>query len=327
MEWVGKLLAFGAALVIAGVGLALGMGRRRAGRRCPPADAVFRSHFLGPPLPRSPLQLIGETNLVRLGVAVISRSDPWMSRAEARRLRAVTGRMLRAIAARPDYAAAGSALPTVLTAFFGGLRDPGHVYTIVPPTGPGRRLGLIVFLHGHGGNLQLESWAWEAFPRRHGFAVVAPTFGYGNWEHPDGAAVVGRALDWARRHLPIDPGRVYLAGLSQGGAGVGRAGAAFPHEFAGLIFLSATMEPAVLEGPDFAAGWRGRPALVVQGGRDHSVTPASVDRGVAAMRAAGVRVTYHVESAEDHFLFFARPADVEALIAGWMTAPGGGTMA
>src|SRR5262249_36432999 len=125
---VGRRRAFGAALALAGVGLALGLGRRRHPPRRPPADGVFRSYLLGSGMPRSPLQLIPEGDLVRIGVAAISRFDPWMTRTEGRRLRAVTGRMLRAIDARPDYTAAGSVLPWVLPAFFGGPRDPGHVY-------------------------------------------------------------------------------------------------------------------------------------------------------------------------------------------------------
>jgi pimeloyl-ACP methyl ester carboxylesterase len=182
---------------------------------------------------------------------------------------------------------------------------------------------VLAILHGHGPNARLWPFVWERFADEHRLTVAAPSFGYGAWEHPDGVGVVERCL-YAVSFGPADMSRVYLAGISQGGAGVLRAAAAAPDRYAGLILLSPTIEPEVVESPAFRDGWRGRPVFVAHGGRDHNVTPESVAAGVAAMRAAGVDVTFHFDPDADHFLFFADLDGVHRRIGEWLrgTIPG-----
>ena len=98
----------------------------------------------------------------------------------------------------------------------------------------------------------------------------------------------------------------------------GRAAAAMPDRFAGLVFLSPAIEHAVLNSPAFADGWKGRPVLVVQGGRDHNVKPHTVTAAVELMRANGAEVTYHLDPDADHFLFFAKLDETHRRIAEWM---------
>ncbi len=83
-------------------------------------------------------------------------------------------------------------------------------------------------------------------------AVRRPTFGFGFWG-PGGVAAVERARVDALARLPIDAGRVYLAGLSDGGKGVTRTAAAHPDHYRGLIYLSPTMLLAELGAPAFTA--------------------------------------------------------------------------
>lgn len=243
----------------------------------------FASVFLGPTwLHRWQLGLVAEEDALWLGAWLVSRCDPRMSRADARQLRAGVRELLDDIADDPAYRRLPPAWPL---AVWGKVLSPdhGHFLAYVPPVAGGERLGLLVALHGHGGNAVLWLHAWRDFADEHRFAVVCPSFGYGNWEHPDSPTAVDRAVEYAVAHYPVDAKRVVLAGLSQGGCGVGRAAAAFPGRFAGLVFLSATMERTVLRGEGFA----GARVFVAFGDRDVNVKPATVERGIAALRARG----------------------------------------
>ncbi len=259
-----------------------------------------------------------DNDVIRLGVQLVTRLDPLMSRSEARTIRRRATEMLASADADPDAVDEPPRWRFAFLALLGG-RHYGHTFEYRPrPRTVGERFGLLIALHGHGGNFRVWLHVWKAFADEYRVAVVCPSFGYGNWEHPDSVGVIERCLANAPWRLNIDPSRVYLAGISQGGCGVGRAGAAMAGRFAGLIFLSPTTELDVLGSPAFADGWRGRPVLVVQGGRDHNVRPRTVDAAVALMRENGAGVTYHFEPEADHFLFFAQLEAIHALVGGWM---------
>ena len=262
-----------------------------------------------------------ETDLVRVAVGLVTRLDPWIRWAEARTTRRVMRRLLTEMDADPAYRSLWPGYRAAWQWFVTGRHWWGHVYSYIPrPRDGHERLGLVVFLHGHGPNSALYLHAWRRFCDEHRVGVVCPSFGYGNWEHPDAVEAVRWTVSQATAGGLIDTTRVYLAGISQGGCGVGRAGAAMPGAFAGLAFISPTMEPDVLESPEFVAGWKGRPVLVIQGGRDHNVRPATVDAAVERMRADGVAVTYHLDPEADHFLFFAKLDEMDRLIGGWVEA-------
>ncbi len=278
------------------------------------ASPGFASVFLGPTwLYRWQLGLVAEEDALWLGAWLVSRCDPRMTRADARQLRAGVRELLDEIADVPEYRLLPPAWPF---AVWGKALSPdhGHFLAYVPPVADGERLGLLVALHGHGGNAVLWLHSWRDFADEHRFAVVCPSFGYGNWEHPDSPTAVDRCVEYAVAHHPVDAGRVVLAGLSQGGCGVGRAAAAFPGRFAGLVFLSATMEPAVLGGEGLA----GAKVFVAFGGRDVNVKPATVERGIAALRTGGADVTEHRDPAGDHFLFFEKRTEIQQRIAEWL---------
>jgi alpha-beta hydrolase superfamily lysophospholipase len=143
--------------------------------------------------------------------------------------------------------------------------------------------------------------------------IVCPSFGYGNWESPNSVRAVQQAIEHARGHYNCDTSRLYIAGISQGGAGVVRAARELGIGVTGLILISPTMEPKQLTDP-----WNGMPTLVIQGDADHNVPHRSVERGVELMRNAGGKVTFHLLPGEDHFLFFARRSEVLTMVGEWM---------
>jgi predicted esterase len=255
---------------------------------------------------RTPFGL-GEPALVRLAAAVVSRVNPFMTWADARTVRRVVADRLAEMEQYADYRTLPPAWPEAVRAVAGRDYSLRHLYLYIPPQPPA---GLLVSLHGHGPNAALLVHVWRPFADRHRLAVVAPSFGYGNWEHPAAAGVVRAAADFARHRFGLGPSPAYLAGLSQGGCGVFRAADGFD----GLIGLSPTLEPAVLAG----RGWAGRRVIVLHGGRDVNVRPHTVDRGVALLRAGGADVTYHTDPAADHFRFFAGRDDVFARLTDWL---------
>ena len=284
------------------------------------SDAVngWTSHFLGPVwLLRVQHVWFPEADWVWLGVQLITRLDPWMSRDQARLMRDVVREGLDEIDEIPGHSQLPSAFPLL---FWGSFRRPdhGHFYSYIASHEPGETLSLFIVLHGHGGNFFLWPHSWKEFADEQRCVIVSPSFGYGNWEHPLGVNTVERCMNFAETHFPIDPTRVYLAGISQGGCGVARSGAALGDRLAGLIFLSPTMEPAVLNSPEFVEAWKGRQILVVQGGRDHNVKPHSVDAAVLILAPNGADVTYHTDPEADHFLYFAKRDEIHTIIGDWM---------
>jgi pimeloyl-ACP methyl ester carboxylesterase len=254
-------------------------------------------------------------------VLLVTRLDPFMPRAEARATRAKIDDLLSAVADLPEYRGLARVAAGTPWRLLRGPLDPGHCFSYRPPPGaPGERFGLLVFLHGHGSNFPFFVHALRPLCDRLRLCLVAPTFGYGNWEAPGGTEAIESATRFGLAEFGADPARVFLGGISQGGAGVGRAGAAHPELFAGLIFISPTMEPAVIRSAAFLDGWRGRSVLVIQGGRDRNVHPRTVDAAVGWMEAVGVRVTQHRDPDAGHFLFFAQLDAVTERIGEWITA-------
>jgi hypothetical protein len=319
-RWRAWSLALATCLIAAGV-LAVAVARVPT-----PAlierETGLRSVVLGPAelMRPGPLGRLPERDLVKLGAAMGSRLIPGIDAGHSRRIREETTRLYREL----DADEVGKTLPTVahlaLAELIGRPFDAGHYYAYVPAHAPGERLGAIVFLHGNAGNLKLMTWAWRPFAEAHRFAIICPTYGFGLWGEA-GVRAVNRTLDDALRRLPIDPGRVYLAGVSDGGNGVTRAGRDRPSRFRGLLYMSPTMRVDELESPAYSGGWRGRQVLVLHGDRDVNVRKADVDPAVDRLRALGVDVTYRVFPGEDHFLFFGRSAEVFETISAWMNGP------
>jgi phospholipase/carboxylesterase len=282
----------------------------------------LRSVVLGPAAPLKPGAFgnFPEIDTIKLATTLMSRLLPDTTAEHRRRIRFETLRLGREIEANADARPIPSVSALALAELTGRPFDAGHYFAYVPAYEPGERLGAVIFLHGNGGNFKINPWAWRPFAEAHRFAIVCPSYGFGFWG-AGGAEAVDRALDDAIRQLPIDPGRVYLAGHSDGGNGVTRTGRAQPARYRGLIYVSPTMNLDEIGSADFLAAWRGRPVIVFQGDADVNVLTRVVDPAVERLRSNGVEVTYRVFPGEDHFLLFGRSAEVFDAIARWMKVP------
>lgn len=286
--WQGRL----AALVLLLAAAALWTRRRTV--LLPLAAGLAILLWQAPPGPwqlrLSPLNLVPETDLVRLGLRLFYPGPP--------------GRRVADLAL-PLYTDPPEATAVTFTALdvLGLGTGAGHAYSR-QGDGP-----MLLFLHGALGNFQSYRKHWELYhPGR--FTVVCPTFGFGSWYRPGGTETALQAVDRARQAYGCPPGQTVLAGMSNGATGALRALAARPEEFAALVLISPVLEPDRVTAPAFVKWGRTHPVLVLEGSEDVNVRPASVERGVRLMQEAGVDVDYLLLPGHDHFLMFSARAEL-----------------
>lgn len=178
---------------------------------------------------------------------------------------------------------------------------------------PDKAWPLILFLHGSGesgtdGQHQMAVgigprvlWNPEQYPA----IILFPQKPTVESEWEDHAQAVKAMLARAERDYRIDPDRVYLTGLSQGGHGVWTINAAMPRTFAALAPMCGYIERPHrskkgedrwvwdAKAPEFIGvvdAAKGIPTWVFYGEADPVVPPAQADAAVARLRAAGSEV-------------------------------------
>lgn len=184
---------------------------------------------------------------------------------------------------------------------------------------PARRWPVILFLHGGGaqgddGLVQTEGAIGSAI--RSGAArwpaiVVFPQVRPGKRWSGDDARWALRALDETEREFSTDTNRVYLTGLSRGGAGAWYLAYRNPARFAAVLIAcgrvtagstlddrpAADRDPVVPanDGDPFealSARLRNTPVWIWQGEADELVPVEEARRAAAALKKAGAKVTY-----------------------------------
>lgn len=261
----------------------------------------------------TPSALVPEEDQFQLGSFFLPLIDAYVDWEQSVRVRRAFGSVYDRAAHDPDLAG----LPSVLGATYrdmAGLELPRHYYLYVPK-GPAPEGGhkVLLFFHGSLGSFQGYLAALRPLAEREGFAIVAPSYGAGLWRRQASRVRIAEALDLVAEDPRLDAGRVVAVGLSAGGSALSRLGQDFPERVRGLAFLSPMIEPAL-----FAEPWRGRPVLVVHGTSDRRIPARFVERAVQDLRAASVSVRYVPIEGQDHFLYFAETARVDAALGPWL---------
>lgn len=171
-------------------------------------------------------------------------------------------------------------------------KSQGYDYLLYKPSSkPSKgKWPLLVFLHGRGergSNLNLV--------KKHGpakiveskdlpFVIASPQCPRSDlWWKPE--IVTGLVDDLLQKH-PIDPDRVYLTGLSQGGFGTWATAARFPDKFAAVAPICGGGKP------EWAKKYRTLPIWNFHGDAD-KVVPVRLSRVmVEAVKKAGGKITH-----------------------------------
>lgn len=213
------------------------------------------------------------------------------------------GAILASAYDRMDVSAAAQPTPAIAT--YLGLQTPEAFDTIVipPPNGPERPHGAVVFLHGYAGNFFVYCWEIAQAAGAAGLLTVCPSLG------PDGAWWTERGdqtyVEVARHLRQRGVRHVYLAGLSNGGAGASVIGLKHHLDLSGLILISgvrANRAPPRV------------PTLVIQGSRDRMMGPARARRYAAQTKGVALR-----ELPGGHLIFLSQHERVRSLIENFLS--------
>ena len=181
---------------------------------------------------------------------------------------------------------------------------------------PDRAWPLVMALHGGSGNGHGFLWSWLRDARSHGAILVAPTAVGSTWalmgEDTD-SPNLARILETVRSRCNIDPERLLLTGMSDGGTFCYVTGLESASPFTHLAPISATFHPLMAEMAD-AQRLRGLPVYLVHGRLDW-MFPVEVARQTqAALSAAGADVTYR----ELDDLSHCYPREINPAILNWL---------
>jgi phospholipase/carboxylesterase len=175
---------------------------------------------------------------------------------------------------------------------------------------------LVMALHGGSGNGRGFLWSWLRDARGHGAILVAPTATGGTWalmgEDTD-TPNLARILASAQARWNVDPSKLLLTGMSDGGTFCYVTGLEDASPFTHLAPVAATFHPLMAEMAD-ARRLRGLPVYLVHGRLDWMFPVQVARQAREALAAAGADVTYR----ELDDLSHCYPREMNAAILGWL---------
>lgn len=156
----------------------------------------------------------------------------------------------------------------------------GRMYplsTFIPTTyHASKAYPLVVCLHGYGftGEEYLERWR----PRLgEDYLLVCPTYPSGAWFTRQAEELVLETIRQARRRYHIDPNRIFLTGMSNGGIGAWLIGMHHAPLFAGLAPMASGLDHVLMP---FLANLRNTPVYIIHGTKDQ-VMPVDLSRSIS----------------------------------------------
>ena len=146
---------------------------------------------------------------------------------------------------------------------------------------PGKGYGLVVCLHGAGfsGEAYLERWQ-----NRLGddYILVCPTYPSGAWFTRQAEDLVLAVIERVQGQYHVDPDRVFLTGMSNGGIGTWLIGMHHAQRFAGLAPMASGLDSVLMP---FLANLRTTPVYIIHGAKDQ-VMPVELSRTISRELAA-----------------------------------------
>lgn len=145
---------------------------------------------------------------------------------------------------------------------------------------------VVLALHGAGGNDEDFLWTWLKHAKSRGYILLsAKSFGP-TW-YPWDAPSLLLMLDAVQARYNVDPQRILLTGLSDGGSFSYDVGFAHPERFRALAVVAGILRPHQREAQAHAL-----PVYIVHGERDQIFPVAYIRMMVEKLREWGHQVTY-----------------------------------
>lgn len=223
--------------------------------------------------------------------------------------------LLARLAAAPSSARAG------VRHFGDPPSQPGGFSLYVPEYyAPEREWPVVFALHGGSGNGAAFLWSWLATARGRGAIVVAPT-ALGDAERRTWALAgpdrdtpnLKRILSFVRENWTIDPARVLLTGMSDGGTFSYVSGLEADSPFTHLAPASAAFHPMLASMVE-PARMKDLPIFVAHGARDWMFPVEMARQAAEALKAAGAAVRYREIADLSH----TYPREINGEILDWM---------
>jgi pimeloyl-ACP methyl ester carboxylesterase len=157
------------------------------------------------------------------------------------------------------------------------VRDRTYPFSLSVPLTyqPSKSYGLVVCLHGAGftGKDYLARW----WPRLgDDYLLVCPTYPSGAWFTRPAEDLVLATIQHIRRYYHLDPDRIFLTGMSNGGIGTWLIGMHQAPLFAGLAPMASGLDDVVMP---FLANLRNTPSYIIHGVKDQ-VMPVELSRSI-----------------------------------------------
>lgn len=138
-----------------------------------------------------------------------------------------------------------------------------------------KRYALIVCLHGFGftGEEYLERWRTRL---GEGYLLACPTYPSGAWFTRQAEELVLETIRDVTRRYHIDPDRIFLTGMSNGGIGAWLIGMHHAPLLAGIAPMASGLDDVLMP---FLANLRNTPIYIVHGAKDQ-VMPVDLSRSI-----------------------------------------------
>ena len=153
---------------------------------------------------------------------------------------------------------------------------------------PAQAYPLIVCLHGAGftGESYLERWV----PRlQNRYILACPTISMGAWWTRFGEDLTLATMRAVRAEYHIDPNRVFLTGMSNGGIGAWIIGMHYPDRFAGIAPMASGIDDVLFP---FVENLQNTPVYIIHGAEDR-IMPVQLSRDlVKQLDRYGIVHTY-----------------------------------
>jgi predicted esterase len=155
------------------------------------------------------------------------------------------------------------------------LRNRTYQFSLYVPASyrPSKSYGLVVCLHGAGfsGDAYIERWQ----PRLDDhYILVCPSYPMGAWYTRRAEDLVLAVIREVERRYHVDPDRVFLTGMSNGGIGAWLIGMHHAPLFAGIAPMASGLDDVLFP---FLENLRSTPAYIIHGSKD-DVMPVELSR-------------------------------------------------